>query len=67
MISIYLLSLLCVGNLGKNAHSMAAIDSGRVLSVYLPHTHQTRNIIFIILIPNNNQSFWFRCSTFSDH
>jgi len=35
MTAIYLLSLLCVGNFGKNAHNIAAIDSGRVLSVYL--------------------------------
>jgi len=40
MVIPHLLSLLCVGNLGKNAHNMAAIDSGRVLSVYLSYTEQ---------------------------
>lgn len=33
---VYLLSLLCVGNFGKNAASMAAMAGGEVDNVYLP-------------------------------
>jgi len=37
--------------LGKNAHNIAAIDSGRVLSVYLTNTNKQFTVIL-----KNNQS-----------
>ena len=39
---IYLLSLECVGNFGKNAANMAATDSGLVFNVYLPPPRNKR-------------------------